>query len=124
MKKISTNEVLEETKYLPVNWGPIFGLHNFKDKLSDLSWCGLEDQGWFEIEIQKSYSEILQEEKYKIDSIVKKLLDDSIEFVLIDNTNITKGQRIEWLEYRKCLKEIHLQPEYPFNVSWPKKPNT
>ena len=51
LKKLSTGEALNEPQSLPENWGPIFGLHGFLDKLGDLSWLGdaYADQGWFEV---------------------------------------------------------------------------
>jgi len=30
----------------------------------------------------------------------------------------------EWKEYRQALRDITKQDEYPFNVTWPKKPTT
>ena len=48
LKNLSTNEALGAPQELPENWGPIFGLSGVKDKLGDLAWVGLPDQGWFE----------------------------------------------------------------------------
>lgn len=51
LKKISTGEDIGEPKPLPENWGPIFGMHNIKDRLQDLSWLknpDIEDLGWFD----------------------------------------------------------------------------
>jgi hypothetical protein len=49
LKKISTGEALNEPQKLPTNWGPIFGLSGFQDRLGDLSWLGAaySDHGWF-----------------------------------------------------------------------------
>jgi hypothetical protein len=52
LKKISTNEALSEPQPLPENWGPIFGLHGFIEKLGDLSWVGVPDQGWFDTGVE------------------------------------------------------------------------
>ena len=41
LRKLSTNEVLEDASVLPTNWGPIFGLAGVKDQLGDLSWVVL-----------------------------------------------------------------------------------
>jgi hypothetical protein len=121
LKKISTQENLTEPQPLPENWGPIFGLSGFKDKLNNLSWVGMPDKGWFEVEISDKEIEA-KEKKLLIDSQVDKFLNDSLYMVAADNVNITKQQRAEWIEYRQKLKEIYLQPDYPLNVYWPKKP--
>ena len=51
LKKLSTGEALNEPQLLPENWGPIFGLHGFMDRIGDLSWLGeaYEGQGWVEV---------------------------------------------------------------------------
>jgi hypothetical protein len=121
LKNINTNEVLIEPGPLPQNWGPIFGLEGFKDKLGDLSWVGMPDKGWFEIEVSDKVIET-NEKKQLIDSQIEKMLSDSLHMVAADNLNITKQQRAEWIEYRQKLKEIYLQSNYPLEVYWPKKP--
>ena len=121
LKNTVTGEVLIEPCPLPENWGPIFGMEGFKDKLYDLSWIGISDQGWFEIEIDDKEIEA-KEKKQIIDSQIEKFLNDSLYMVAADNLNITKQQRAEWIEYRQKLKEIYLQSDYPLDVYWPKKP--
>lgn len=121
LKNISTGEFLTEPQVLPKNWGPIFGMEGFKDKLGDLSWVGKPDLGWVEVEIDDN--EILRkQQKELVDLQVDTFLKDSLNYVAADNTSVTKQQRAEWIEYRQKLKEIYLQPDYPLNVNWPKKP--
>ena len=124
LKNTVTGESLSEPMELPKNWGPIFGLEGFKDKLNDLSWVGITDKGWFEVDVEVETKEItLEEKKQHIDSQIQKFLEDSLPMVAADNSNVTKKERSDWIEYRQKLKEIYLQPDYPLNVYWPKKPD-
>lgn len=118
---MSTGENLNEPQILPENWGPIFGLSNFKDKLGDLSWCNLSDQGWFEVGPAPEPEP--EDPKKIVDSQIQHLLNESLPMVASDNTLMTKQQRIEWSEYRQKLKEIYLQVGYPNNIFWPKRPD-
>jgi hypothetical protein len=121
LKNLTTGNILIEPGPLPENWGPIFGMEGFKDKLNDLSWIGMPDIGWFEIEVSDKEIEI-KEKKQFVDSQIEKFLNESLHMVAVDNLNVTKQQRVEWLEYRQKLKEISLQPDYPLEIYWPKKP--
>ena len=120
LKKISTNEPLNQPQPLPENWGSIFGMGGFKNKLNDLSWIGKPDLGWFIVgEIEES----VEEQKNFIDLQIQSFLKESAEFVAADNLSVTKDQRAKWIEYRRLLKEMTLQPGYPNEVSWPKRPD-
>jgi hypothetical protein len=121
LKDLKTNQTIIEPTPLPENWGPILGLSGFKDKLNDLSWVGMPDKGWFEVEVSDIEIEI-KEKKQLIDFQIEKELNESLHMVASDNLNVTKQQRIKWIEYRQQLKEIYLQPDYPLEVYWPKKP--
>ena len=121
LKNINTDEVLIEPGPLPQNWGPIFGMEGFKDKLNNLSWVGMPDKGWFEIEVSDKEIEA-KEKKLLVELQIEKLLSESLPMVAADNTNLTKQQRSDWIEYRQKLKEMYLQPDYPTEVYWPKKP--
>jgi hypothetical protein len=119
LRKLSTNEALNEPQELPENWGPIFGLTGFKDKLNDLSWVGLEDQGWFEtsqeVETPYSSSESIQWNKAKI------LLKES-DWSILPDVPMVNSKRTEWIEYRKALREIKLQTGFPDSINWPQIP--
>lgn len=121
LKNLITKEELTDPSPLPENWGPIFGLAGFKEKLHDLSWIGMPDKGWFEVEVSDKEIE-KKEKKQLVDSHIEKLLNDSLQMVAADNPNVSKQQRAEWIEYRQKLKEVHLQPDYPLDVYWPKMP--
>lgn len=120
LKKISTNEPLNTPQKLPENWGPIFGLSGIKEKLSDLSWLGpnYEDQGWFELE------EIVDENLTKRQEILntaRQLLKDS-DWTMLFDVPMNKETKEKWMNYRKILREIHLQPGFPEEISWPIAP--
>jgi hypothetical protein len=117
LKRLSTNEPLNEPQELPDNWKNIFGLHASKDRLGDLSWAGHDDMGWFEI---GPAPEVPLEEK--MTKQIEGLLKESEQYVAIDNTSITKGERIAWMEYRQKLKELHLQQGFPEEIFWPARP--
>jgi hypothetical protein len=114
LKRLSTNEPLNEPQELPDNWKNIFGLHASKDRLGDLSWAGHEDMGWFEVGPEDTKTVVNRE--------IQRLLDSSASYVAIDNTSITKAQRVAWMDYRQKLKELHLQIGFPNEVFWPARP--
>ena len=120
LKRISTNQALNEPQKLPENWGPIFGLSGVKDKLGDLSWIGLEDQGWFEVEgtLPSSGESTLSDIEW---NKAKGLLIDS-DWSMLSDVPMTVGDKQKWIEYRKALREIKLQEGFPDTISWPAKP--
>ena len=117
LKRLSTNEPLNELQELPDNWKNIFGLHASKDRLGDLSWAGHNDMGWFEIGPAPEVSL-----EAKITKQTERLLKESAQYVASDNVTITKGERIAWMDYRQKLRELHLQPGFPNEIFWPARP--
>ena len=121
LKKLSTGETLNAPQKLPENWGPIFGLHGFIDKLDDLSWLGeaYADQGWFVVgeapadPAQATATELAWEQ-------TKQLLRDS-DWSMLSDVPMTAGNKTLWIEYRRALREIRLHPEFP-NMPWPVRP--
>lgn len=116
LKNPQTGENIGGLQPLPENWGPIFGMEEVKDRLGDLSWLGITDRCWVEIDVAD------------LPDPVKKDIDDRIA-VLYENANqmlsdqtLTKGQWQAWVEYQKQLQNISLQPGYPKEVLWPNKP--
>jgi hypothetical protein len=118
LKQISTQTNLNEPQLLPENWGPIFGLEGFKDRLNDLSWIGMPDKGWFQVgpAPEPSKEEIILKE-------INKIIDETNQYVLADNSSLTKGEIGDWIEYRLQVKNIPYQEEYPDKVFWPKRPD-
>ena len=120
LKKLSTQEALNDPQKLPENWGPIFGMHGIKDRIGDLSWLGdaYADQGWVEVgeetQVPMSASEV--------NATIEQILKNTAWAVASDNVDMTKGKRIEWLEFRQAIREIPSQPGVPANIVWPAEP--
>jgi hypothetical protein len=121
LKRLSNGENINEPQPLPENWGPVFGLQNFEDKLSDLSWIGPEhaDTGWFYVgeepppPPEATPEEIMWEQ-------AKQLLRES-DWTMLPDVPLTRGQRMAWEERRRFLREIRLHPDFP-NVIIPPEP--
>lgn len=125
LKRLSSNESLNEPQPLPENWGPVFGLAGFSDRLGDLSWLGPDytDMGWFEVgdaPEEQIAPEPSKEEQVR--EMINGLLLSSDSKVAADNTDMTAGERAAWLEYRRLLRDIPLQPDFPETVFWPARP--
>ena len=120
LRKLSTNENLSEPQPLPENWGPIFGLHGFVEKLNDLSWVGVEDQGWFDTGVQVS-SPSTQDAAGLAWSRAKTYLEQT-DWTMLPDVPMTKEKKTQWVEYRRILREIRTQDGFPNNISWPNQP--
>jgi hypothetical protein len=122
LKKLSTNETLNEPQKLPENWGPIFGMSGIQDKLSDLSWLGdtYADQGWFVVgdapadPAQTSEADLAWER-------AKSLLRDS-DWSMLPDVPMLASEKDLWIEYRRALRDIRLQSGFPVEITWPIKP--
>jgi hypothetical protein len=120
LKRLSSGESLSEAQLLPENWGPVFGLANFEDKLGDLSWIGPEhvDTGWFvvgELPVapEATPADLAWEQ-------AKKLLRES-DWTMLPDVPITTDKRREWEEWRRFVREIRMHPDWP-NVVIPPQP--
>jgi len=85
-----------------------------------LSWVGpaYADQGWFvvgeEVGVQLSAQEA--------EKTIAEILKQTAWAVAVDNTEMTKEQRAQWLEFRQNLKNVPLQPGFPTEIVWPTEP--
>lgn len=128
LKNLVTGEALNEPQEnLPENWGPIFGLAGIQDKLGDLSWLGKNfvGQGWVQVEPPPPPPPRELTTQEKIDAAMQAidvLLNESAEYVAFDNVSLAKGQVADWMEYRRVLRELPLQPHFPEEINWPVKP--
>lgn len=120
LKKLSTNEILNEPQTLPENWENIFGLTGLSEsELNDLAWAGREDLGWFKT---GEFLEVfLTTEKEKVDNKVRELLLQC-DWTMLPDVNLTHSQKASWIEYRQALRDVSKQPNYPDHVEWPNKP--
>lgn len=128
LKKLSTNESLNDPQPLPENWRNIFGLQGVIDKLGDLTWAGHPDTGWVEVDVPDPEPaplpepELEKDAKTLVDEHVQHLLDTTLSMVAFDKPGMTKAKLQEWVEYRKKLQEVHLQVGYPNDIYWPTRP--
>ena len=122
LKNLTTNEPLNEPQPLPENWGPIFGLSGFIDKLDDLGWLGEEyaNTGWVIVgeEIDTVDVSLLRQTEWER---AKQLLQES-DWTMMPDVSMTKGDKSMWIEYRRQLREIRLQVGFPFEIEWPSPP--
>lgn len=44
------------------------------------------------------------------------------DWTQIPNNPLTEEKQQQWSGYRQALRDITMQPEYPFNVIWPTQP--
>jgi len=91
-----------------------------KDRLGDLSWLGdaYADQGWVEVG-EPSRTAMSVEDA---NATVEQMLKNTAWAVASDNTSLTKEQFAQWMEYRRALREVHLQVEFPTSIVWPAEP--
>lgn len=122
LKNLNTNEALNEPQPLPENWGPIFGLSGFIDRIGDLSWLGeaYEGQGW--VEVGDAPPGPATSTKAELEwERAKQLLRES-DWSMLSDVPMTSGEKAAWIEYRRGLREIRLQADFPDNIQWPAKP--
>ena len=119
LRKLSTNEPLSEAGPLPNNWGPIFGLHGFLDKIGDLSWVGptYVDQGW--IKLTNAEQEALR----KSEVMARVETEKSIANEALSNPAITVESKITWSEYLIALDTVCLCPDFDCDPKFPIRPN-
>jgi hypothetical protein len=120
LKKLSTNEALNEPQKLPENWGPIFGMSGIQDRLGELSWLGdaYADQGWVEVGEEPNAPLTASE----ANETIAQWLKDSAWAVAEDDLSLTKGQRADWMAFRQALRDIPLQAGFPSEIVWPTEP--
>lgn len=121
MRRLSSGENISEPQRLPENWGPVFGLQNFEDKLSDLSWIGPDhaDTGWFYVgEEPPPPPEATPEDLMWAQA--KELLRES-DWTMLPDVPLTRGQRTAWEDWRRFLREMRHHPDFP-NVTIPPSP--
>lgn len=118
LRKLSTNEALSEAGPLPNNWGPIFGLHGFLDKIGDMSWAGsyYADKGWVEL-TKTEQKEVLTSQALQRINQEKEAANTALS-----SSEITVEQKSAWLNYLLALDLVSLQVDFPFNPMLPARP--
>ena len=41
---------------------------------------------------------------------------------MLSDVPMTAGDKAKWIEYRRGLREIRLQPGFPDSIQWPARP--
>jgi hypothetical protein len=123
LKKISTGEALNEPQPLPENWGPIVGLHGFKEKLSNLGdWLGEPylDQGWFETDLVDNTKNGPSKAELVLREVQEQLKRS--DWAVLPDVPMTLEEKQAWIEYRRLLRNVKLQGGFPNDVEWPGLP--
>lgn len=115
-------EPLTEVQLLPENWGPVFGLQNFEEKLSDLWWIGPEHEGtgWFHVGDQPDPPEPASREDLIRQEAWDRLRES--DYRMLPDEPITAGKRAAWVEYRRELRRIHQTRHFPLDFQMPAAP--
>jgi hypothetical protein len=121
LKCLNSGEALSEPQLLPENWGPVFGLQNFEDKLSDLSWIGPEHvgTGWFYVGDEPPPPPEATPRELAWGQ-AKKLLRES-DWTMMPDVPMGREKRKAWEDWRRFVREIRLHPDFP-NVTIPPEP--
>ena len=119
LRRLSTNEPLSAAGPLPNNWGPIFGLSGFLEKIGDLSWISSDyaDQGWVEL---TEAEELIVAASYVIDKAGKLRTEANNA---LSNPAITMGDKVAWNEYLLELDDVCSRSAYELNPAFPVKPD-
>ena len=122
LKKLSSGEALNEPQRLPENWGPIFGLAGFIDKIGDLSWLGdaYNDTGWVIVGDAPALPTASTKAELEWER-AKQLLRES-DWSVLPDVPLLDFQRTAWVEYRRALRDIRLQSGFPNDIQWPSSP--
>ena len=122
LKNLQTMESLTEPQTLPENWGPVFGLANFEDKLDDLAWIGPEHEGtgWFHVGDEPPLPEPASREDLIRQEAWDRLRE--CDYRVLPDEPITAGKRAEWIEYRRELRRVHASTAFSDNFERPSVP--
>lgn len=78
------------------------------------------DQGWFIVGQAPENSGQSTKEQLEWDR-AKKMLQES-DWSMLPDVPMSTGDKTAWIEYRRSLREIRLQPGFPENIIWPARP--
>lgn len=122
LKRLSSGESLSEPQKLPENWGPVFGLANFEDKLGDLAWLGPDhvDTGWFHVGDEPPPPEPASREDLIRQEAWDRLRES--DWRMLPDEPIAAGSRAAWVEHRRELRRIHQTKHFPFGFELPTPP--
>jgi hypothetical protein len=119
LRKLSTNEALSEAGPLPNNWGPIFGLHGFLDKIGDLSWIGpaYADKGWVEL------TDVEQKAVKEKEAMARVEAEKAYAYAALNDSTITVAEKIVWDNHLLALDSACLCPDFACDPKIPVRPD-
>lgn len=122
LKNLSSGEALNEPQRLPENWGPIFGLSGFIDRIGNLGWLGeaYNDTGWVVVGDAPALPTASTPAELEWER-AKQLLRES-DWSMLPDVPMTSGDKALWIEYRRALRDIRLQSGFPNDIQWPAAP--
>lgn len=122
LKNLSSGEALNEPQRLPENWGPIFGLSGFIDRIGNLGWLGeaYNDTGWVVVGDAPALPTASTPAELEWER-AKQLLRES-DWSVLPDVPMTSGDKALWIEYRRALRDIRLQSGFPNDIQWPVAP--
>jgi len=92
-------------------------MEGVKDRLGDLSWLGISDRAWIEVDAPDP----ITDQKSVVDAQIAQMLAEATS--MIENASqLTKAQFQAWTDYQRKLENLHLSPGYPNELPWPIKP--
>lgn len=94
-----------------------------QDRIGNLSWLGdaYADQGWVVVNGEAPADPVQASKAELAWDTAKNLLQDS-DWSVLSDVPMTSGNKALWIEYRRALREIRLQPGFPTDIQWPSKP--
>lgn len=97
-------------------------MSGIQDQLGDLSWLGeaYADQGWFVVGDGPSEPTMSTPAELAWDK-AKKLLAES-DWTMLSDVPMLASEKTAWATYRRALREIRLQSDFPTDIQWPAKP--
>jgi hypothetical protein len=76
-------------------------------------WIG-KDRVWVDVNSRELTENVVKEKR--------NLLLLESDWTQIPNNPLTAQQQTNWATYRQQLRDITIQSGYPFNITWPTKP--
>jgi len=118
LRRLSTNEALSEAGPLPSNWGPIFGLSGFIEKLGDLSWIGpsYADTGWIELSAE-------EQEAVRLTEVLARVAKEQVVATeALSSPSLTVEDKAAWINFSLALDLVSLQVPLTETPNFPARP--
>jgi len=93
-----------------------------QDRLGDLSWLGeaFNDQGW--VQVEGTAATVAEASPEWIAWNNAKTLLAASDWSMLSDVPLTVSAKQLWIEYRRDLRNIRSQAQFPATITWPVKP--